>query len=102
MPGFNTQPPEGGWEALAVYEELVAVSTHSRPKAAGFRDRHFICDGVGFNTQPPEGGWIKSDVLALVPFCFNTQPPEGGWNRTINKVMMRTGFNTQPPEGGWD
>ena len=123
MPGFNTQPPEGGWEALAVYEELVAVSTHSRPKAAGFRDRHFICDGVGFNTQPPEGGWIKSDVLALVPFCFNTQPPEGGWaliasnlkplwefqhtaarRRLGGDPTLKGGsrsFNTQPPEGGW-
>ena len=33
--GFNTQPPEGGWD---------------RPRA-GRRDKN------GFNTQPPEGGW---------------------------------------------
>ena len=35
----------------------LAVSTHSRPKAAG---AEFGCGGVklgGFNTQPPEGGW---------------------------------------------
>ena len=33
---FNTQPPEGGWldkKAFGVYKS--AVSTHSRPKAAG-------------------------------------------------------------------
>ena len=58
--GFNTQPPEGGWTG---YLEMMtlddAVSTHSRPKAAG---------NVGFAGQVP---------LVL---CFNTQPPEGGWS----------------------
>ena len=36
--GFNTQPPEGGW--LELESEPVVkllVSTHSRPKAAGFK-----------------------------------------------------------------
>ena len=36
---------------------LGKVSTHSRPKAAGFgfgRIRGVVCS---FNTQPPEGGW---------------------------------------------
>ena len=33
--GFNTQPPEGGWEAVC------------HPNAVR----------AGFNTQPPEGGW---------------------------------------------
>mgnify|MGYP000986343689 CR=1 FL=1 len=33
---FNTQPPEGGWVAAGVESRLIAaVSTHSRPKAAG-------------------------------------------------------------------
>ena len=36
MVGFNTQPPEGGWVADAIYgDSTAAVSTHSRPKAAG-------------------------------------------------------------------
>ena len=33
--GFNTQPPEGGWTAEEIVRQLKAVSTHSRPKAAG-------------------------------------------------------------------
>ena len=33
--GFNTQPPEGGWNVTCIYSH-----------ASG-----------GFNTQPPEGGW---------------------------------------------
>ena len=33
---FNTQPPEGGWEAVVLNKEYERyVSTHSRPKAAG-------------------------------------------------------------------
>ena len=34
--GFNTQPPEGGWEAKAWAAQTEAVSTHSRLKAAGY------------------------------------------------------------------
>ena len=34
---FNTQPPEGGWAERHCYTLLLGrVSTHSRPKAAGF------------------------------------------------------------------
>ena len=34
------------------------VSTHSRPKAAGWIASAIASLGRGFNTQPPEGGWI--------------------------------------------
>ena len=33
--GFNTQPPEGGWNILACDKMGKPVSTRSRPKAAG-------------------------------------------------------------------
>ena len=46
--GFNTQPPEGGWE-IKIYTLRVTQS---------------------FNTQPPEGGWLigqrTSDGAKLV------------------------------------
>ena len=33
---FNTQPPEGGWLiGVALNQMAILVSTHSRPKAAG-------------------------------------------------------------------
>ena len=35
--GFNTQPPEGGWD-------------HLMPRTLAM---------FGFNTQPPEGGWDR-------------------------------------------
>ena len=35
----------------------IAVSTHSRLKAAGLSFTLFFKSPDGFNTQPPEGGW---------------------------------------------
>ena len=32
--GFNTQPPEGGCNLARLFGGVIAVSTHSRPKAA--------------------------------------------------------------------
>ena len=36
-----------------------AVSTHSRPKAAGRNSGQPTASIVSFNTQPPEGGWAE-------------------------------------------
>ena len=77
---FNTQPPEGGWiNSDFCRKKQPAVSTHSRPKAAGQTWLLGCLYSESFNTQPPEGGW-KSTTTAKKPrVCFNTQPPEGGW-----------------------
>ena len=56
-----------------------AVSTHSRPKAAGRRKGKNGKTDTRFNTQPPEGGWFISSVAFCAFKGFNTQPPEGGW-----------------------
>ena len=63
-----------------VINPYLAVSTHSRPKAAG-----------------PESIYSRSRHQ-----CFNTQPPEGGWRRESGGGSTAKRFNTQPPEGGWD
>ena len=42
---FNTQPPEGGWVTLHCESGRGFVSTHSRPKAAGFRHGEVIVFG---------------------------------------------------------
>ena len=55
------------------------VSTHSRPKAAGFKSDYELAKYWGFNTQPPEGGWPPPPSFVGNPHGFNTQPPEGGW-----------------------
>ena len=100
--GFNTQPPEGGWQTkqrnrpqqkkfqhtaarrrldfmLGSTHGNIAVSTHSRPKAAGMemmRDRASVLfqhTAARRRLEAPSG----AHYLALP--CFNTQPPEGGW-----------------------
>ena len=122
--GFNTQPPEGGWQRAAcawyvdtVFQhtaarrrldcfadfiiQMIRVSTHSRPKAAGRRMRFRTHRCRRFNTQPPEGGWVKEHFFRILRCCFNTQPPEGGWNGSVSTRFKAACFNTQPPEGGW-
>ena len=56
---FNTQPPEGGCFAQAFNGiAAMAVSTHSRPKAAACAKRQPCLRPGSFNTQPPEGGCL--------------------------------------------
>ena len=57
---FNTQPPEGGWiNSDFCRKKQPAVSTHSRPKAAGPDGKIERRNRQRFNTQPPEGGWAS-------------------------------------------
>ena len=99
---FNSQPPEGGWWGvwLARAEALI-VSTHSRPKAAGFKKRRPKPPTESFNSQPPEGGWVRLPHGKKPPSRFNSQPPEGGWMLPATRQMVLQRFNSQPPEGGW-
>ena len=70
-----------------------AVSTRSRPKAAGCRCRLPLRRTSGFNTQPPKGGWHSSLSVKDAVRGFNTQPPEGGWGRgggLLGKAFVST------------
>ena len=58
----------------------LTVSTHSRPKAAGYVHQQLYAQRNRFNTQPPEGGWHFLCSIARIFIRFNTQPPEGGWH----------------------
>ena len=101
-----------------------AVSTHSRPEAAGILDRFTSAEGIlfqltaarrrlgstdsdasifslGFNSQPPGGGWIIELALRFADMGFNSQPPGGGWSSSIRYILALACFNSQPPGGGW-
>ena len=55
------------------------VSTHSRPKAAGFGGLGgYRIDIVSTHSRPKAAGRVWA-ILPLSPQCFNSQPPEGGW-----------------------
>ena len=53
----HSRPKAAGVQMVRFTPET-AVSTHSRPKAAGFPQLPIHRDGYSFNTQPPEGGWV--------------------------------------------
>ena len=77
--GFNTQPPEGGWEFGLPVPELIEVSTHSRPKAAGLPNHlQPLFTMVSTHSRPKAAG-VDSRHIPGQAVCFNTQPPEGGW-----------------------
>ena len=61
--GFNTQPPEGGWDFRGGGQRRFPVSTHSRLKAAGKFFDLAVEQYDSFNTQPPEGGWASNRAL---------------------------------------
>ena len=50
--------------------QVITVSTHSRPKAAGEVDL-----------------WLN-----MACKCFNTQPPEGGWKKKLKQKQKRPEF----------
>ena len=122
---FNSQPPGGGWAAPCFSSFTFAVSTHSRPEAAGTRVEYQLRRPVLFQLTAarrrlatvscPVPSWAKS---------FNSQPPGGGWQfagqarRNAGKVSTHSrpeaagrrfpwpirrcaSFNSQPPGGGW-
>ena len=78
--GFNTQPPEGGWQQYRPSSFPFKVSTHSRPKAAGFYffRRFIFLTGVSTHSRPKAAGGICVQGIGYNA-RFNTQPPEGGW-----------------------
>ena len=82
--GFNTQPPEGGWMSICFYTITPQpVSTHSRPKAAGFLMQSLLTAHMLFQHTAARRRLATSPYYPHLIQCFNTQPPEGGWRRQI-------------------
>ena len=65
--GFNTQPPEGGWlYELEEGDKTLAVSTHSRPKAAGSLSvRHTTRTVVSTHSRPKAAGTVLCGLGSL-------------------------------------
>ena len=51
---------------------MTAVSTHSRPKAAGYTPIETKQPRKRFNTQPPEGGWHHHADISGIPSHVST------------------------------
>ena len=79
---------------------LTVVSTHSRPKAAGFK-LPFTSICFKFQHTAARRRLGHRQTVRRHTAGFNTQPPEGGWLWTGSRYHRGSSFNTQPPEGGW-
>ena len=79
------------------------VSTHSRPKAAGFALDSVQTVNVRFNTQPPEGGWGLNTRWHSSITSFNTQPPEGGWGLSMLRIItwLLVSTHSRPKAAGY-
>ena len=124
FPGFNTQPPEGGW--LPCYPQFFLtanVSTHSRPKAAGSSCYARIYDKafqhtaarrrldqyafpkvsffiVSTHSRPKAAGNLIYKFILSTRVSTHSRPKAAG-RLSGGDVVLSECFNTQPPEGGW-
>ncbi|EFC88650.1 hypothetical protein NEIMUCOT_04699 [Neisseria mucosa ATCC 25996] len=93
---FNTQPPEGGWpNKHHAGRDDIRVSTHSRPKAAGYllTSKTLFYIRVSTHSRPKAAGRVIFAVGASF-LSFNTQPPEGGWACPTTKSEPRHTVST--------
>ena len=78
-PCFNTQPPEGGWVVKGFKPEIDAVSTHSRPKAAG---------------QEVQTGWERVIVST------HSRPKAAGRYGHLRKESKNVSTHSRPKAAG--
>ena len=98
---FNTQPPEGGWASSQNIPTSQVVSTHSRPKAAGFAVLSLLgFHEVSTHSRPKAAGPSFLLRHSTISVSTHSRPKAAGiiGNQWITGEQ---GFNTQPPEGGW-
>ena len=77
--GFNTQPPEGGWNANRRYSIRCNVSTHSRPKAAGrFGTNQRAGQEVSTHSRPKAAGAWSHIRQKLVMVSTHSRPKAAG------------------------
>ena len=62
-----------------IIKSILTVSTHSRPKAAGYGKTIKTTSLHLFQHTAARRRLAMLKAKLLTPNCFNTQPPEGGW-----------------------
>ena len=110
--------------ALYAASLTYVVSTHSRPKAAGYSPSLLMPTRDSFNSQPPEGGWFDLFVVKRTGsvsthsrpkaagfgwwfgwwfwWCFNSQPPEGGWIGCMKPGdLLEVSTHSRPKAAGY-
>ena len=73
--GFNTQPPEGGWQKAGIFHPFMS------------------------STQPPEGGWSPKRPDQISRHAVSNTAARRRLRITFLSTLIER-FQ-QPPEGGW-
>ena len=102
QPGFNSQPPGGGWVGQVDCRRRYPVSTHSRPEAAGTTGCSVIRDYDSFQLTAARRrlGDLCCERVSLGRVSTHSRPEAAGYHGVIDR-LARAGFNSQPPGGGW-
>ena len=121
---FNTQPPEGGWDVALLELVEAAVSTHSRPKAAGhlFGDwRNFkrrfqhtaarrrlvkradhlrLCRAVSTHSRPKAAGWLTSKTTPTPSFQHTAARRRLAIPPSIRDGLRQVSTHSRPKAAG--
>ena len=81
---------------------LLAVSTHSRPKAAGLTPIPQSLPLGCFNTQPPEGGWV---ICPYIPQSYqavstHSRPKAAGTSAKVDILADAVSTHSRPKVAG--
>ena len=68
--------PKAAGEEQEEADKEEAVSTRSRPKAAGRKQNRQRHASYRFNTQPPEGGWLQTPLTRDYPQVSTRSRPK--------------------------
>ena len=121
--GFNTQPPEGGWNLLIGGGNTMTVSTHSRPKAVGAGSITADKLNVFQHTAARRRLEVQINLCYQTTWVSTHSRPKAVGSRSVGTGSVnwfqhtaarrrlaafsdsqrghQVSFNTQPPEGGW-
>ena len=81
--------------------ERQAVSTHSRPKAAGSKPDSVTFWMYCFNTQPPEGGWENSWMEVYgAKVSTHSRPKAAGFRITMANLISGVSTHSRPKAAG--
>ena len=99
---FNTQPPEGGWDLKAPhYRQRQAVSTHSRPKAAGFMQRrlqHLTL--VSTHSRPKAAGGYRVQQKTNHDVSTHSRPKAAGTPVRFSQYSNPVSTHSRPKAAG--
>ena len=121
---FNTQPPEGGWRmtsflflGVSVFQHTAArrrlavpnaslavpntVSTHSRPKAAGYAVRFIrLLRIVSTHSRPKAAGYLPKLPDPQLYVSTHSRPKAAGFSILTNTFNVAVSTHSRPKAAG--